>query len=229
MKHAYLIAASIITTAMPACPLAYGDPGHGAMVTNVVKTRSYTHSAQGRGSGQPFTEWFFSAQSYDDLTGRPQGSIYVSFSDYFGDFHWQISCTGPAYANVVSVNKTTGETSIKAVLDATNSADCTPDGAPSSVSVAIVGKFDGNYRATDLGAGKSTESGVNYAYATRCDTFGETFSGTIGFPSSFAGTPPRAQSSIVSAYSDSHHVDRRRGSAHQGTSKYWVLASTQIA
>lgn len=107
-----------------------------------------------------------------------------------------IACTGPAYANAVSVDKNSGAVAIKSSLDPT-SPDCFTFGESLSdvIEVNLVGKFDGNARRSESGAAKVTVYGVNYKMNFQCDFFfTEIFSGTVStLPSvSLAGGQARS-------------------------------------
>src|SRR5262249_48052486 len=130
----------------------------------------------------------FEASAYDDLNGVRQGFVFTERIDSYSDSF--ISCSGPAYGDVVSVNKITGETSINATLDPA-SADWYAFNVGSPVSVNLRGQFDGTGQNSQSGTGKITvDGGTSYTkYNYQADEFSEIFTGSSGLASgSFAGS-----------------------------------------
>ena len=128
---------------------------------------------------------YFAAQAYDDMNGVPQGSVYAETFDYNTSQDTYISCSGPAYAKVLSLIQGNGKSSINATLDPT-SPDCYSFYVYAPVTMDLAGQFDGNYRNSENGTGKQTYGGgVNYNYNFQNDDFSETFTGTNGF---YSGT-----------------------------------------
>jgi len=179
MKRSYLIAAFVIIT-VGALPSAFGRPPPGK--STKVPYRTYNMTASMSFSSDTYA-LIVDAASFDSLTGQPRGALNVSWFAY--PFVWFVNCSGPAYASVISVNKNSGAVAIEAKID-TSSPDCYVDGdsPPKVLVVDLIGKSDGNFRASQSGVVKSTESGVNYKMNFQCDFFyTETFSGTVGdFP-----------------------------------------------
>lgn len=175
MKIPYLLA-SIVATALVASPLAYSAPSHGAQVTHF---NSFNVNAYGCFDNYPSYTCFY-ANAYDDFySGQRQGDVAVYGYDVTYSYY-DIRCSGPAYANVVSVNRGNGNSSINATLDP-SSDDCSNYNVSAPVTLNVAGKYDGNYRYSYNGTGKETYYGVNYKYNSQNDYFGETFIGTNGF------------------------------------------------
>lgn len=170
-----------MATAVVASPLAYSTPVSGQR-TQVTKFQGYSADAYGY-FYDGYTDTSFFAQAYDDLSGVPQG--YVSVVMYSPVYQY-LSCYGPAYGKVVSVNQGNGNSSINATLDPT-SPDCYSYNVDVSQRyvVKLTGKYNGDYRNSQNGTGKQTYSGENYKYNSQYDGFDETFTGTNGF---YSGT-----------------------------------------
>lgn len=182
MKYSHLVA-SIMTAAMVVSPLAYGVPGQGTQVTNF---RNISIGSEGSFEDTENQKWYyFHANVFDDKSGL-RGEIAVSVLDNTTFQMSFISCSGPAYAKIVSVNQGTGSTSISAILDPLD-ASCSSLNVDVSkrVKVTLVGRFDGNERLSLNGTGKETSGGVNSKYNFKIDTFSEAFTGTNGF---YSGT-----------------------------------------
>ena len=109
---AYVMAATLITS-----PLAFAaSPFQTGQGTVNTKFKSTFNSAGGCSNNNTLTSCF-SAYSYDDLSGVPQGSISVdTFSSDYSSYS-SIYCSGPAYAGIVSTNQGNGNTTVKATLN----------------------------------------------------------------------------------------------------------------
>src|SRR5262249_35832202 len=92
------LAASLIVAVGMAWSLAYGAPGQG---TQNAQFRTISESAS-------IDEWdgnvnsTLDARAYDDLEGVRQGFVLTKILDYNLDSFSLISCSGPAYGDVVS-------------------------------------------------------------------------------------------------------------------------------
>ena len=160
-----------------ASPLTYSAPSHG---TQVTKFLSFLESAYGYYDDGVGSYAVFQAVAYDDFSGQRQGWATVYGYDSNTSSDYSIRCSGPAYANVVSVNKINGDSSINATLDP-SSGDCSNYNVSAPVTLNVAGKYDGNDRYSTNGTGKGTYYGANYKYNSQYDSFGETFTGTNGF------------------------------------------------
>ena len=185
MKIPYFVA-SIIAAVVGASSLASGTPGQGTQNTQFRTTNEYASIAEWEGN----VRYTFEASAYDDLNGVRQGYVVIARTNYDPYSDSYISCLGPAYGDVVSVNKITGETSINATLDPA-STDCYALNVDSPVTVTLRGQFDGTGHNSQSGTGKITyDGGTSYTkYNYQSDEFSELFTGLGGLASgSFAGS-----------------------------------------
>jgi hypothetical protein len=147
--------------------------------------------------GQKFvdnTNTFFIANTHDDLKGVAQGDVTISSEDNStGRFH-SISCSGPAYANILSVNKVSGDVSVNATLNpASPGCFSSTDFAP--VTVSISGQFNGILQTSQTGIATNTSDGMSFKSNVSTDFFTETFTGTVGFASGpFSGNATTTRS-----------------------------------
>lgn len=169
MKIQYFVA-SMTVAAVLVAPAAYSAPGGGAVVTHFL-----TRSAFVFGSayvGNVYT--YFGGQAYDDLQGVAQGSVWSESDDYNTYTYSYISCSGPAYANAVSV-KTNGSSTVNATLDPA-SPDCYSYNVFAPITVTADGQADGNYANSNNGNGKYTYGRTTYKYNNKSDEWSQTFS-----------------------------------------------------
>jgi hypothetical protein len=157
--------------------LVWVAPLNGQETPPVTHLRTTYSSASGEISGETFFAHFNAQVGYDfGLWGSLDASMY----DYSTDTYQYISCFGPAYANILSVNRINGDTTINATLDP-SSSDCSAVNVSAPIVIQLVGK--GRDQATKIGTGRFTEetSGVTYKYSFQSSEFYETFAGTNGF------------------------------------------------
>lgn len=178
MKIQYLVA-SMTVAAVLVAPSAYCAPGGGTQVTHYLTRQAYVSGYANVGN----TYNYFSGQVYDDMNGVAQGSVYSQSYDDNTYTYSFISCSGPAYANAVSV-KGNGRSAVNATLDP-NSPDCYSYNLFAPITVTADGQFDGNYASSNNGNGKSTYGGATYKYNTKSDSWSQTFTADNGF---YSGT-----------------------------------------
>lgn len=152
-------------------PTAYSAPGGGAVVTKFLTQNDYVYGYYFDGN----INADFSAQVYDDMNGVAQGSVYSSYYDYNTGIYSYISCSGPAYANAVSVKSNESSSTINATLDPA-SPDCYSYNVFAPITVTANGQFDGNYSSSNHGNGKETYLGTNYKYNSKSSNWSQTFS-----------------------------------------------------
>jgi hypothetical protein len=187
MKVRYLAACMMIATS-GASPLALGAPGNGAQAT---QWRANVAQAAGAAS-DGVADYSFFAQAYVDVDGVPAGSIYV---DSFGSFYQYISCSGPEYANVVSMNQSLGTATVNGTLDpaSPNCYSVNYNGGP--LTVHISGQPDGSERNSQSGTGTLLIGGTTNKYSFQSDDFTATFTGTSGlYEGTFSGRTLAARS-----------------------------------
>jgi hypothetical protein len=173
---AYVMAATLITS-----PLAFAaspwKAGQGTVNTKFMTTSDYA-----TGCSNNDTSCFY-ASSYDDfLSGVRQG--YISVSSYSSS----ISCSGPAYAGIVSTNPG-GNVSVKATLNPSDPSCYTYNWNAGPVTVNLSGTYtNGGYRYSRSGKSTQYYNGTTYKYDNKYDSFQETFTGSItGFTTPFTG------------------------------------------
>ncbi|MGZ8194565.1 MAG: hypothetical protein ACXWTH_02960 [Methylosarcina sp.] len=180
-----IISGMAALTAVLASSSAYSAPGGIGMQVSPFKEHSdFVYVVYQDGEFVTFVD----ARSYDDSFG-PNGWVTVGAYDYSSTQSTGfISCAGPAFANAVSVNKNSGDTSINATLDPSDTTNCSSYNVFASVTVDLAGQNDG-WKISNQGTGKSTDNGTNYKYNFQAEDFSESFTGTNGFyTGTFGGT-----------------------------------------
>ena len=190
MKTRSIAACMMIATA-GVSSLALGAPPHGAQATH---TRANVAQAAGTASSGG-VDYSFQAQAFIDVDGSLAGSVYVESFGGSPAFQF-ISCSGPEFANVVSMNQSTGAVTVNAALDRTN-PNCFsfPDSSGPSMTLKLSGQPDGSYRNAQSGTGTEQISGSTFKYNFQSDEFGESFIGSTGFyTGTFSGRALSARS-----------------------------------
>ncbi|MDZ8227830.1 hypothetical protein [Nostoc sp. ChiVER01] len=181
----YVIAATLITS-----PLAFAaspfQAGQGTVNTKFKSTADY---ASGCTNHNNTPTSCLNANSYDDLNGVSQG--YINVSIYSSDYSYSsISCSGTAYAGIVSINPINGNTTVKATLNPSDPSCSNENWNAGPVTVDLSGTYtnDGNRYSS---SGKVTQyfsGGTTYKSDSKEDSFQETFTGSItGFTTPFTG------------------------------------------
>lgn len=182
---AYVIAATLITS-----PLAFAAPFQANQGTVNTKFRSTSDYASGCSSNSTPTSCFY-ASAYDDyFTGEPVGDITVySYSSDYSNYS-QISCYGPAYAGIVSVNQGNGNARVKATLNPSDPSCYAYNWNAGTVTVNLSGSYtNGGYRSSSSGKSTSYYNGTTYRYNSQYDSLEETFTGSItGFNGPWTGS-----------------------------------------
>jgi hypothetical protein len=171
------VAVLVLVTCLLAGSL-YSIPGNGTQVTQVL-----TRSDSALGStyvGTTLTN--FSANAYDDQKGVAQGTVSVISQDSSAGTYSYIQCSGQDYANIVSVNSTSGDTIVNATLNPA-SPSCSSYSVSSPITISLTGQFDGVYQESRIGANTTTSDGTSFKSNFSYDSFSETFTGTIGHAS----------------------------------------------
>ncbi len=174
-----ILAVGAVAAMMVLSPLAFAAPGAKAVVTK-YKTSRYVVNLGAEVDGSTYS---MTAQTFDDASGVMQGAISVerfgvdpstgTFSTSF------IICAGPAYANAVTVNKSTGASSVNAVLDPA-APNCFGFNTTTLV-VAISGQPTGGMSRSDTGTTTIQFVGFTEKGTFQSDSFDESFSGSIGY------------------------------------------------
>jgi len=191
MKFRYL-AACFITITFGTSGLALAAPGGQALVTK-YKTMSITVNLQAEVGAVNYS---LTAQNYDDMDGVRQGIVSVQtygFDPVTGFFVGGVTCSGPAFANTVAVNKSSGVSSVNVLLDPA-APGCTGFNSP-AVTVAITGVPIGNYNKSETGSATINYGGGAVDKTSfQSDYFDENFSGGIGnYSGAFSGNAETAK------------------------------------
>jgi hypothetical protein len=174
------IAACVIVATTCASPLALAAPGWQTFVTKYKSASTVVNLQAEDGAFQ----YSMSAQNYDDMDGVQQGIVSVGksgFDPVTGQFFiGGVFCQGPAYANTVTVNRSTGQSSVNVMLD--------PAGPgcfgfnTMAVTIAISGVPTGGFSRSDTGTSTfKYGGGVVDKASFQSDGFDEAFSGSIGY------------------------------------------------
>lgn len=187
-----ILAVGAVAAMMGMSPLAFAGHGGKGVVTK-FKTERYVVNLGAEVDGSSYS---MAAQSFDDASGVPQGAISVErfgFDPSTGTFGSSfIICSGPAYANAVTVNRSTGASSVNAVLDPA-APGCFGFNTTTLV-VAISGQATGGFSRSDTGTTTLRFVGSTEKATFQSDSFDESFSGSIGYyTGAFAGNAEAAR------------------------------------
>ena len=191
MKY-HCLAACIIASSWLTSPLALAAPG-GQTLNVKYKTALAVVNFGAEVNGMQYS---LSANSFDDMDGVAQGSIFVSrfgFDPNLGTYTSSfVQCFGPAFANIVTVNKTSGAASVNAVLDPANPS-CFAFNS-TALTISITGAPTGSYARSDSGTTTFQYVGAMEKASFQSDSFDENFAGTIGYyTGAFSGNAETAK------------------------------------
>ena len=192
MKFHYL-AASAAALTMAVSGSAFAAPDAKAVVTKFKTTSSVVNLQAEVGA---FT-YSLTAQNFDDMDGVQQGIVSVSKSGFDPAtgmfFTGGVTCQGPAFANTVAVNKTTGVSSVNVLLDPA-APGCTGFNS-AAATIAVTGVPVGNYHKSETGASTTRYGGGAVDKTTfESEYFDENFSGSIGYiTGAFSGNVQKAR------------------------------------
>lgn len=169
------IAACLGIVAACALPLAHAAPLAGTQTSHLRAT-----SAEAGGfASTPQGDYSFTAKSYTDFDGSRAGSVFIDSFAFPGGFTF-ISCTGPEFANAVTMNQSTGAVSVNAPIDP-SSPNCFAfnyTGGP--LTLRFAGLPDGSERVSENGNGTQQLFSEIFKFNFQSDSFSETFSGSTG-------------------------------------------------
>lgn len=174
MKHHSFAACLGIVTAC-ALPLAHAQPAARTQTNQlraaIAEAAGFATTLQG--------DYSFNAKSYVDFDGSRAGSVFIDSFAFPGGLSF-ISCTGPEFANAVTMNQSTGVVTVDALIDP-SSPNCFAfnyTGAP--LALRFAGKPDGNERVSENGNGTQQLFSETFKFNFQSDSFSETFSGSTG-------------------------------------------------
>jgi hypothetical protein len=124
----------------------------------------------------PQGEYSFTAKSYTDADGR---AGFVSI-DGDGAVYQFIHCTGPEFADAVTMNQSTGVVTVNALVDPSNPNCFAFNVSGPALMLKFSGKPDGNERVSESGAGTRQNFGEIVKFNSQSDAFSEIFTGTSG-------------------------------------------------
>lgn len=185
------LAAGVFATMMGVSSLALAGPGGQAVVTK----QKTTFTVVNLGAEVDGASYSMTARNFDDAEGVLQGEISVQRFGFDANgvlsFSF-ITCSGPAFANTVTVNKTSGASSVNAVLDPL-APGCFGFNTTTLV-VAITGTPNGTFSRSDTGTTILKFVGFTEKASFQSDGFDENFSGSIGYYSgAFTGNAESAK------------------------------------
>jgi hypothetical protein len=125
----------------------------------------------------PQGDYSFIAKSYTDADGSRAGFVSI---DGDGAVFQFINCTGPEFADAVTVNQSTGVVTVNAMVDP-QSPNCFAFYVSGpTLTLRFSGRPDGNERAAESGAGRRQNFGEIVKFNFQSDVFSEVFTGTTG-------------------------------------------------
>ena len=156
----------------------YAAPGGGTVVTHF---QSRNEGVWGQAwNGPDYSS--FSVSTWDDMNGVAQGSgSAYAYNSATSTYRW-ISCSGPAYANAVSVSHASGNASANITLDPA-SPSCSSNNVAGPITISVTGRSNGASDYHSNGTYKQTYNGVNYKGNYQYDEYSSDFNGTGGFAS----------------------------------------------
>lgn len=125
----------------------------------------------------PQGDYSFIAKSYTDADGSRKGSVFV---DGFGAALQFIDCTGPEFADAVTMNQSTGIVSVNATVDPSNPNCFAFNISGPALTLKFAGQPDGNERVSESGAGKQQNFAETVKFNFQSDAYSEVFTGTTG-------------------------------------------------
>lgn len=141
----------------------------------------------------PQGEYSFTAKSYTDADGSRAGFVSI---DGFGTAFQFINCTGPEFADAVTMNQSTGVVTVNALVDPQNPNCFGFNVEGPALTLRFSGRPDGNERVAESGAGTRQNFGEIVKFNFQSDTFSEVFTGTTGlYTGAFTGRATSVRSS----------------------------------
>jgi hypothetical protein len=125
----------------------------------------------------PQGDYSFIAKSYTDFDGSRAGFVSI---DGFGATVQFINCTGPEFADAVTMNPSTGAVSVNALVDPLNPNCFAFNISGPALTLRFSGQPDGNERVSESGAGTRQNFSETIKFNFQSDAFSEVFSGTTG-------------------------------------------------
>lgn len=153
-----------------------------------AKQASHLHLDFAEAAGYASTpqgEYSFTAKSYTDADGSRAGFVSI---DGDGAVFQFINCTGPEFADAVTMNQSTGVVTVNAMVDPSNPNCSAFNVSGPALTLKFSGKPDGNERVSESGAGTRQNFGEIVQFNFQSDAFGEVFTGTTGlYTGAFTG------------------------------------------
>jgi hypothetical protein len=165
-------AACILLAALGVSPLVHAAP-QGVKPTHfkaaIVTAAGSASAAEG--------DYSFEAKSYIDIDGTRAGSVSM---ESFSAFYSFVTCTGPEFANAVTMNQSTGAVTVAADIDPSNPNCYAVNFSSGPLKLRISGAANSDERISESGTGTRQSFGTTDKYNFQSDTFSETFSGSTG-------------------------------------------------
>ena len=180
MRIRYL-AACMSAAALVASPSAFSDPGNGRSVARTWEDSDVVGGGFCDATGT-LCGFFAALASIPRDTGEPPfGQYFVQAFDEVGNIVI-IFCTGPEYAQTVSVNPQTGESSVNATLDP-SAPSCVGSMTGPAFTISLSGTAaKGTYNSSSSAASRFEDGKlVGRAQSKQIDYPVTTLTGSIGF------------------------------------------------
>lgn len=122
-------------------------------------------------------DYSFLAKSYIDIDGTRAG--FVSVESYTPGYSF-VTCTGPEFANAVTMNQSTGAVTVSADIDPSNPNCYAVNYSSGPLTLRISGVPNSDERISESGTGTHQNFGTIEKYNFQSDSFSETFTGSTG-------------------------------------------------
>jgi hypothetical protein len=140
----------------------------------------------------PQGEYSFTAKSYTDVDGSRAGFVSIDGNGAVFQF---INCTGPEFADAVTMNPSTGAVTVNATVDPSNPNCFAFNVSGPALTLRFSGQPDGNERVSESGAGTRQNFSEIVKFNFQSDAFSELFTGTTGlYTGAFTGRATSSRS-----------------------------------
>ena len=170
------IATGLAFAAASTAPLlAHGAPNARSQITqlqaSIVEAAGAVSTPQG--------DFSFTVKSYTEGDGSRAGTVLLDNFGAAGGYQF-INCTGPEFADAVTMKQSTGAVTIDAVIDPAHPNCFAFNYSAAPLTFKFSGQPDGNERVSESGAGTQQLYGETFKFNFQSDTFSEVFTGTTG-------------------------------------------------
>ena len=183
------IAVLALTTTVGASPAAHGAPPVVPTQVTGLRINENTISAYAQADYPYLAGWeTLDASSYEDRNGVALGWIRAERFDWIVGTSASITCAGPEYARIVSVNAGNGVTIVNVTLDPL-APGCSGFGVATPLTVNLSGAKGADYSSSVRGTEVQQSSGVTTTSKFESTRYEMVFNGTGAFvPGPFYGS-----------------------------------------